>query len=334
MTRRTLHGLIAVVAGLVLLLVVLENSDRDIPDDVGKTLLPGFSDVANDATRVKVLTPGGDDDVTLRRIEDRWVVSERDGYPADMGKLRQLMIALAEAEIVEQKTSNPERYDRLGVGDPSDGGNGSMVSIGGPDFEYGVIVGDAAAGDARYVRPAGSDASYLVDRDPGLPESPTDWLAPGILDIDAERVKRVAIAHSGGDTIVIEKSDESQTDFDVADIPDGHELKRATIGNGVGRALSGLELDDVRAASELVIETTARFETWDGLVVTAELGTADADMWVAFSAQAPGEEDAAVEASSAINERLAGWQYRLPQSRADNLQTTWDDLLKAVDEGD
>ena len=334
MTRRTLHGLVAIVAGLVLLLVVLENSDRNVPDDTGQVLLPGFSDVANDAERVEVSTPAGENDVTLRRARDRWVVSERDDYPADMSRLRQLMIALAEAEIVERKTSDPERYDRLGVGDPADGGNGSRVSISGPDFEYGVIVGNAATGDSRYVRPDGSETSYLVDRDPGLPESLTDWLAPDVLDIDAGRVRSVAIVHADGETIVIEKNEESQDDFDVLDIPGGRELRYATIANNIAGALGGLKLEDVRAAGALQAESTARFETWDGLVVTAETGSAGSDSWVTFSAQAEADAGDAGGAASAINERVTGWQYRLPTSKYDLLTRRWDDLLKAVDDGE
>ena len=46
-----------------------------------------------------------------RRAEEQgegWTVSERDNYPADDGKVRKLLIAIADAKVFEEKTSNPE----------------------------------------------------------------------------------------------------------------------------------------------------------------------------------------------------------------------------------
>ena len=43
-------------------------------------------------------------------------------------------------------------------------------------------------------------------------------------------------AEGAGETIVIEKSEREQTDFDVSGIPDGRELTYATVGNGIAGA--------------------------------------------------------------------------------------------------
>ena len=45
-------------------------------------------------------------------------VEQRDDYPAEMKKLRTLLIALAEAERFEAKTARAELYPKLGVQDP------------------------------------------------------------------------------------------------------------------------------------------------------------------------------------------------------------------------
>ena len=49
--------------------------------------------------------------------KETWTVAERDNYPADTGRLRKLLLELAEARLLEEKTSNPELYDRLKVED-------------------------------------------------------------------------------------------------------------------------------------------------------------------------------------------------------------------------
>ena len=53
---------------------------------------------------------------TLLRSDAIWSVVERDGYPADVEKVRHTLIGLAEARIVEAKTANPEFYDPTGRG--------------------------------------------------------------------------------------------------------------------------------------------------------------------------------------------------------------------------
>jgi hypothetical protein len=118
MTQRTVATLAAIAAGLVLLLVVVRNVSMDGGVATGRLLLPDFAPLANDIREVRITGSESGGGVTLEREDDGWVVVERSEYPADMGKLRPLVVALSEAGIVEEKTSNPEYYDRLGLGDP------------------------------------------------------------------------------------------------------------------------------------------------------------------------------------------------------------------------
>ena len=331
MTRKTLHALIAIVVGLLLLLLAIRGNDVDDSTVSGPALLPDFRAVANDVAQVRVVHADADEGVTLHLEDDRWVVNARDGYLADVGKLRQLIIALANAEILEEKTSNPEQYDKLGVGDPEEGGNGTKVVITAPQACYEVVLGNAAQGQYRYARLASSATSYLIDQNPDLPLAVGDWLLPDILDIDAEKVKRVAITHADGETIVIEKTDQEQTDFDVSNVPDGRELSYATVGNGIAGALGNLELDDVRKRVEAPAITTAVYETWDGLRVSAEVFSEEETTWIAFSAEPSREDSTADERVAEINERLSGWQYQLPDYKKNLLVRRWDDILKATD---
>ena len=53
-------------------------------------------------------------------------MSERDNYPADEGKVRKLLIAIADAKVLEEKTSKPESYATLGVEDTKAAGATSL----------------------------------------------------------------------------------------------------------------------------------------------------------------------------------------------------------------
>mgnify|MGYP001811657580 CR=1 FL=1 len=113
MTRKTIHALVAIIVGLVLLLIVLRTGDIDSTQLAGQNLLPEFKSVANDVTKLRIARPEGDEGITIRREDKRWMISARDDYPADLGKLRSLIIGLADAQVVEEKTSNPEHYPKL-----------------------------------------------------------------------------------------------------------------------------------------------------------------------------------------------------------------------------
>ncbi|MDH5303917.1 MAG: DUF4340 domain-containing protein [Gammaproteobacteria bacterium] len=329
MNRKTVPVLLAIIAGLLLMLLVLRGNEGERVS--GELLLPNFGPVANDTTSITIQGPEGSDAVALRRVEEQWQVSNRDNYAADIGKLRQLVIALAEARILEEKTSDPALYERLGVDDPESGGKGSRVTVAGADFEYTVILGNQTQGKYRYARDAAAAPSYLLDKDPSLPTTADDWLLADLLDIAAKRVRQVRIAHADGETIVISKDTEEQTDFSVLDMPAGRELSYATVANGIGGALSALKLESVRPGVESPATTTTEFLTWDGLAVTAEI-IADGDAsWIRFSAATSDAEATATDEAADINRRLAGWQYQLPDYKKDLLVRRWDDLLKAID---
>lgn len=328
MTRRALQVLVAVVVGLLLLLLVVDRDPGD-PSADRQALLPGLKALANDAQRISVHRSVEGDGVIIIRDNGTWTVTARDGYPADVGKLGQLIDALASARIVEEKTSNPANYAKLGVDDPANGGSGHLVAVAGPDFSYSVILGEAAQGDFRYARIPDQSTSYLIDRNPALPQSAGEWLEPDIVDIPASRVRRVSIAHADGDTIVIEKSEEAQTDFVVADVPAGRELSYATVGNGIAGALAGLELDDVRKRVDAPATTSVAFETWDGLRIAIDAVTDGESTWLAFAATSADVESASADDAARINERLSGWQYRVADYKKNLLVRRWEDLLKA-----
>lgn len=332
MTRKTIHVLVAVITGLVLLLFVLRSDDLDDTVVSGAPWLPDFGAVANDIDKLRLSRPSGEEGITIHKDGDAWVVSARDDYPADFGKLRQLIIALANAEVLEEKTSNPDQYAKLGVGDPEDGGKGTKIVVSGPDFSYSVIIGNRAQGKYRYARLADHATSYLIDQDPEIPESVAGWLMPDIIDVDAGQVQRVSISHADGETIVVEKTDQEQTDFDVVEIPEGRELSYATVANGIAGALSGLELTEVRARIDAAPAATVICETWEGLTVSAEVVAEEDSHWVAFSAETTSEDATMSERVADINARVTGWQYQLQDHKKNLLIRRWDDILKTADD--
>lgn len=354
MNKGNLRILAIVLAGLVLALFALRAGNDD-SDAGGELLFPHLKGEINDVTNVTITRHGEDEPTVVSRVEQGWIIASRDGYAADVGKLRELLLALADARLVERKTSNPELYERLGIRDPAaEDSDGVLLELQGTSSDYRLIVGNTAQGGYRYVRIAGDPQGWLIDKNPAIPDSPGGWLEKSIVDIKAAGVRSVVIHHQDGEEIRIGKESADATDFEVMNIPEGRELSYAAIANSIGGALNALTLDDVRKAEGSTADVvTTTFETFDGVRVVVATVEEEDEYWISVQAAAVEQEpDAApadagqgdatgtaasvtdkesdpVESAASINARVAGWQYRIPEYKANQLTRRFDDILKA-----
>ena len=289
MTGRTLIVLAAAL--VVLALVAFWGQRGDAPVTQQDALfLPELEAALGDIDRVRVVGAGNETRATLERRSDSWVVAEKGGYPADIAKIRSALRALAEARIVEQKTANPEFYDRLGVESvENETASGvELVAYAGDDVRASVIVGDSDAANLQYVRASDAATSYLVDRRIEVPRDAVGWIDTTIMDISSSRIASVTIEHPDGETVRITKNAPDDTNFTVENVPEGRELSYPGVANVLANTLRNLRLDDVAAASDELPDETTRttFRTFDGLVVTATSYTRDGEQWVRFEASA------------------------------------------------
>lgn len=372
MSRRTLVALIGLLVVLVVVAGITLMAGR--PASPEKALLfPGLEARVNDINRIEVTAPAGDAGgtaagneaagstviATVERAADRWTVKERHGYPADVGRLRRNLLALANARIIEQKTSDPAFYDRLGVQDPAKAGSkGTELRAEGAGQPVNIIIGlpGPGGGESTYVRRPGEAASWLVTGrfDPGAKTG--DWLDPALLNIPASRIESVSITHPDGSTLrIIRKpktagagaaADPTEVDFDVPDMPKGRSMKYPGMANGIAGALADLSLEDVFQRDSLGSApgkpVVARFVTTDGLVVEASAWRLPEHTLFSFSASPlkpagstaatgkdgkPAAPDKAATEAAAINGRLAGWFYSLPSYKAEQFTRTMTELL-------
>lgn len=333
MNARNVKILAAVVVIFVAVLLILDQGRS--PNAVNTRLLPDLRSHINDVTALIIRS--GSETVTVAQAGDIWSVRERSNYAADIGKLRQLLLALAEARVVERKTSNPEKYHLIGVNDPADDDSESVeFTIKGDGVEQVLILGKSTLGDYRYARASGEAQSVLIDKNPDVPGDAGGWLAQAILDISADRVQRVTIAHVDGEEIRIEKESQETGDFQVINIPDGRELSYPSVANGISGALDELSLSDVRKApaNKMTPDVLTTFRTFDGLIVEAAIIQDGESSWVSImvsNGAADGDPETDGEAER-INQRVSGWQYAIPDYKANLLKRHFEDILKAPDQ--
>lgn len=331
MTAKNLNALAALAAILVIAYLVLDRSESNRP--VSDTLIPELKSQINDVTSLGARNASGT--VTIRRSDDAWVVVEREGYAADMARLRDVLVSIADAKIIERKTSDPEKYHLIGVSDPSDANSESTeLTISGDGFEYSIIIGATAQTVFRYVRMADAEQSVLIDQNPDVPGDAAEWLADALVDIDAERVQQVIISHADGEEFVVEKPSTEAANYAVVNIPDGRELSYPSVANEIGAALAELTLDDVRPkpVGDLKPGTTTMIRTFDGLQIVAMIYERDDAIWISIVADAAEEAEAGIQDEVAgINTRLAAWQFAIPDHKTNLLKRRMEDLLKTVE---
>lgn len=266
--------------------------------DAGKPeVLSGLKAKLNEVTQV-VLSRSDGGQVTLSRTAETWIVAER-GYAADVARIRRLLLDLAGLEVVEQKTSNPKNYARLGVED-TDGAQatGTRVEVSAGDASFGLIVGKSAAGRGVYVRETGATQALLVTPALNVETDAAQWLDRELLDLPKDRIAEITVTPAKGNTYAL-KGDAAGSRFsyfapltfdDVARVADG--------------AVAG-------ARPRAVIRTT------DGLAITLSGREADNQRWISVAAAATG--DAAAATAAALAAHVNGFEFRVPEYRYQEL---------------
>ena len=89
------------------------NKSINSVEKIGTAFIPGLLGKLNDVATIEITNANNQVLATLLKNEDSWVVKEKKRYPADITKIRASLLAIAEAKILEQKTSNPDLYAKL-----------------------------------------------------------------------------------------------------------------------------------------------------------------------------------------------------------------------------
>jgi len=347
-------SLLLVITLVVAALVLLVPGKTSRQSEVEKSrLLPGLQEQVNQLDWLRIVGPGGKTIATLTRGEGYWQVEEVFGYRADWPRLKVLLGDLAQAEIVERKTANPDYYGRLGVQDISQAdAGGVMIEFSEASGLPSLIVGNRLQGrDGHYVRLQGSADSYLIDRSLEVSTDRLSWLDKSIVHVADNEVVEVRITHADGEQVLATKASADDEDFSLQNIPEGREIQSAWAVNSLANGLASLSLEAVAPESEIDWTGATRFAliTADGLQIEADLAatpdqeendSGDVEYWIRLSASLyqtaldiavtppeEGENETAKRAES-INQRVEGWAYRIPKYKFDGMTKRMEDLLK------
>jgi hypothetical protein len=293
MNQKTLIGLAVAALIAIVAAVLLNRSNR--PESEGSAseaktsyLVPSLHDHVNDVDKLVITGAEEKPIATLTRGANGWNLAEKGGYAVDMGKLREFLLKLADAKLLEQKTSSKDKYATLGVEDVSGKDAKSVeIELGGLSEPVKLIIGNVGARGGTFVRRAGEAESWLASGSLGIDRKAENWLRKDVIDIAASRIASVDITQPDGKSVRIAKAAEGDANFKLDDVPKGREPGSDYTVDGPASALAGLRFEDVVPAKDAPAPDKplkARFATFDGLVVDVTAWEKDGKDYASFAA--------------------------------------------------
>jgi len=312
-----LVALLAVMGGGALLYYQQGQTQRPAKAAaLGRTLLEGLK--AAEVHAIHLREPG--DELTVELKDERWVLAERAGYPADLNRVREFVLAAIGLRIGQTEPITEADRARLALDS-----KGTLVEF---RDSQGKVLASFVAGKKYFKREprnperAIGDGRYvLLPRDPGnviVVSAPlaqataktAEWISHAGLAVD--RLNTLEYRTAGGEGWKIERPTEDAPWKLLGLRP--HEKLEIIKANSAAYALSTLEVADVAPKSarpedlgldrpDLVTATT-----FEGLSYTIKVGRAPGEQYaitVSVAGEPKVEGKNAEERSRKLAERLA-----------------------------
>ncbi|MFT3726936.1 MAG: DUF4340 domain-containing protein [Terricaulis sp.] len=300
-------GLIAIAA-----VTVGIDTRASRPDVATGPVVPGLSDTIGNAQRIIVTSE--DASYRIEKTQRGWAMIDRGNFPVERARLDQLTQALEQLHYTRRMTTDPEKFDRLGVGDPQHGGHGVLLRVesGTGALLVNLIIGTVptAGQGVVYVRRPDQDQTWAASSSQAARLPPlrnvAAWLNLKPLDLPAESLLSVLISPPGSRPFILARADATQPWRLTSPA-----LATQISVDAIAEKITQLTPVDVQEAPAIQGAATGHLQitTAEGVVVNAELIPSGGKTWMKLVAHAlhPEQESAAL----AINNKVAGWAYAL-----------------------
>jgi hypothetical protein len=299
-------------------------------------ILPGLRGHLNEAASLTIKTGNATIHLTRKPVPKKpaegWQLADKSGYPVPPATIRPVLDGMLALRGVARKTDRPALYGRLDLDLMKDGTARELILATAQDKTLGdVILGrekDDASGqghDQIYVRVPSAPRAWLAEPPISPPSDALDYIDHSIVNLDPDKIATITLTQ-GPSTLIVARP-KPGAPLVVMDLPQGAKLKTASAPADIAGALYGLDLVDVMAAAKLTGAPTvqAKYETFDGLTVTAALTKQAGTPWLTVSAAGTGK---AAKDADAITARTKGWAYQIADAQATQLQLKRADLIE------
>ena len=319
---------------------VVHSSYNSWTDDTvtGQRLFPALES-QGDATG-HILIQQGEAKLTLKKSDDGkvWSMVERDGYPVDAAKVRELVVKLGQTELIERKTNSEKLYGQLDLGDPmAKDADAKLVRLGDKDNKTlaEVVIGKErrgafGAGKAgTYVRVPGDKQTWLAQLELNASTSVDDWVKPVFFKFDEKKMSGLKL--SAGDAVVYKLAAKAKKpgEFELVDVPEGKKKNEKLRIDDLINGIRTLEMIDVRKAKagDGKPDMTADITMADGAQFRVGMKRDDKKRWMTVAVLANGKDEKTAKSLAAASK---GWAFQIPDWRADQTFKKPDEVFEAV----
>ena len=258
MNSKTLMITLAAAAVVTAIGVGINQSGQGQSDFGSDQLLPELGAAAQSIDSIKIESAGNQLIVQSHKQDNQWVIDNLDNYVADTAQLSTMVNALKDARKVEAKTAKPDNFHHLGLRDITDSESQAvLVSVSGGGKSWQLLIGKPAKnGSGQYVRLAGDNQTWLIDKAISKPDKAEDWINDKLFDFTVDDIQSVAL--SGKFDYVLSKADKEAGNFALGSLPEGHKLKYDSITGSVPRSVANLRFDAIKPTGDWTTPTESQ----------------------------------------------------------------------------
>jgi hypothetical protein len=330
--QRFIALLIAALAAISA--AVYLSAQRNVAREVhGQSLLPSLAGELNSVTSLSVLKGSATPSVTIHKQGEQWTVAERANYPADVPKLRRLLLSLSDAKIREEKTSDPAKYSIIGVEDPTKpGATGAQIELIAKQGKHDLIVGKPVE-QGNFVRRVGEKSSYIVEPGISFEAEPRYWIDTHLFDLSTDKIQSIQFKPETGPAYTLRrvtepapKPDEGKkiataavSKFVLEGVPSGRQAADSNTLSPSATAFSNLDDDDVAPSADIDFSkpSTLTLTLSDGGIITLTGAAVGEKRWIQVAAT----KDASLSA------KTSGRAFEIATYRYDQIFKPLEQLL-------
>jgi len=340
------------VAAIMVVLAVLQPRISSKPK--GESSGPEYLIQGLDPAAIGSIVIGsGDDEVILKRKEGRFVVVNKNNYPAKSREINEIITSCLDIRTSELYTSDESVHKDLGVTEEE---AQSVVRFLKRDSSLltGVVIGKAREmGRGTFVRRLTDDNVYVSFEQTMVRDRAMSYIEQELLSLDREDIESVTVTVSGENYTL--KRDEDGKMVLAEELSEGRKLK-SDEADKVTFALTNLRFTDVKstASSEgghsFVDAYLCRLK--DSTVYTLQIAKKDDKTFIMcgaeFTDKTPVTKESGVEseeqlkkkeakllardAAEAFSTRCKGWIYEIPDYCAKELMKGLPELVEEPEE--
>lgn len=299
-----------------------------------------------------IVLGSGDDVVKLKREGERFVVGNKDNYPAVTSEINNLIASCLDIKTSEFYTDNPKNFKDLNVTE-DDAQNVVKFLKSDSSLLTGIIVGKSKdQGQGTFVKKVDDDKVYVALETPSIRANVDDYINQDIITVNRDDIEYVTVTTSGKPYTL---KNESGSSVMVEGLPEGKKVKEGE-AESVFAALTNLRFKDVKSRAtfdeKLVFDKQFVCKLKNSTIYSIQIATNNDTAYIMceseFTDKTPVVKGEGVESEEELRKKESkllalektekfqtthnGWVYEIDEYSAKNLYKELSGLIEDDDE--